>query len=76
MFIVDYTQDYNGRHVKTQTFSLDVSVINFIAELSENKDFEVKNINKYESGKLTPYSLEIKAGRIVLSKEALEEKYV
>lgn len=72
MFIIDYTQDYQGRHVLTETFNSEMSVISFIANQSEYKDFEVKNLNKYGSGKLTPYRLKIKAGRIVLSKEPLE----
>ena len=74
MIIVDYSKDYYGSKVETLTFSSDASLIDFVADSSECKDFKVHRINKYSAGYLTPHDLEFNSGRIVLAKQPMEAK--
>lgn len=68
MFIVDYSKDYYGNRIETETFNVSSTVIEFVSDKSQDENFKVRRINKYEGGKLYPHELEIQNGRIVLTK--------
>lgn len=59
MFILGYTNDYNGRHEKTVNFETQNTIIDFVAENSSmHKDFKVVRINKYEQGQLVEHEIQ------------------
>lgn len=70
MFIVDYSTDYHETN-KTTTFDEDARIVTWVASLSEQKHFKLVRINKYEFGKLHPYTIALRSGRITIEK--LEE---
>jgi len=72
MFIVDYSTDYNNRDIITKTFNEASSIIHFIAESSESSNFKLERISKYERGRLHPYEVSLKNGRISIEEGALE----
>lgn len=69
MYIVDYSNDYHGQKVETQIFEGATSkddILTFVASMSVHSNFELKRINKYARGKLLPYDLKLKNGRLVV----------
>lgn len=67
MFLLDYTTDYYGRQEETRVLYSDSEVIDFVADKSDDTQFQVTRINKYEKGALYSYELTIVKGRIVLN---------
>ena len=68
MFLVDYSIDYYGSKTETRVLYSESEIIDFVADKSEEKHFQVKRINKYEEGTLYPHELTINKGRIVVEK--------
>lgn len=69
MYIVDYSLDYNQRHVETKTFNDKSFIIDFIADKSSSTDFRLKRINKYEGGRLFPHHISLSHGRITIESQ-------
>jgi len=71
MYIVDYSTDYRERDVTTTVFYNNDSkatqrIIEFVANQSEDKNFKIKRINKYQRGTLYPCQLTLSHGRMAV----------
>ena len=66
MYIVDYSIDWNQRHIETKTFYVKSHIIDFIADKSSSNEFRLKRINKYEGGRLFPHDISLSQGRITI----------